>query len=80
VIGARAGGVPDVIAEGRDGLLVDFGDVEALASALERLLEDPGRAEAMGRCGREKVAAHYTWEKIYRKLRGVYKQLLDGPA
>jgi glycosyltransferase involved in cell wall biosynthesis len=34
----------------------------------------------MGRCGREKVAAHYTWEKIYQRLRGVYKQLLDGPA
>jgi glycogen(starch) synthase len=80
VIGARAGGVPDVIAEGRDGLLVDFGDVDALACALERLLEDPGQAEAMGCRGREKVAAHYTWEKIYQKLRGVYRQLLDGPT
>ncbi|MGC9332843.1 MAG: glycosyltransferase family 4 protein [Anaerolineae bacterium] len=76
VIGCRAGGVPDVIDQGVDGLLVDFGDVAALASTIEALLAAPEKRQAMGRAGRAKVKAHYTWEHIYRKLLTVYEELV----
>jgi glycosyltransferase involved in cell wall biosynthesis len=76
VIGARAGGVPDVIDDGEDGLLVDFGDVEGLAQAIEGLLEQPQRARAMGQRGRAKVAARYTWAHVYDRLRTVYERLV----
>jgi glycosyltransferase involved in cell wall biosynthesis len=76
VIGARAGGVPDVINDGEDGLLVDFGDVEALAAAIDALLREPERAQTMGRQGRAKVKARYTWTHIYDRLGAVYTRLV----
>src|SRR3712207_8646872 len=39
VIGARAGGVPEIIDDGVDGYLVEFGDVAALANRIELLLD-----------------------------------------
>lgn len=76
VIGARAGGVPDVIEEGVDGLLVEFGNVAEIAAAIETLLADTGRARAMGERGRAKVQARYTWDHIYDRLRTVCEQLV----
>ncbi len=75
VIGARAGGVPDVIAHGKDGLLVDFGAVDDLAASITALLNDPNWAHALGQRGREKVEAHYTWERICEALHEVYERV-----
>jgi glycosyltransferase involved in cell wall biosynthesis len=72
VVGCRSGGVPDVIEHGRDGLLVPFGSQALLALAIESLLVAPGRRRAMGRCGRAKVEAQYTWDRIYSKLENIY--------
>ena len=76
VIGCRAGGVPDVIDDGQDGALVDYGDVGALSSAIETLLSDPDRRHTMGEQGRAKVEARYTWGRIYRVFLGVCQELL----
>ena len=80
VIGCHAGGVPDVIDDGQDGLLVEFGDQAALAAAIETLLVDPDRRRAMGQRGRAKVEAHYTWDRIYHGLRAVYEELVSPPT
>lgn len=53
VVGARSGGIPDIVDEGRTGLLVDAGDVEALAQAIERVLVEPGLAEQLGSAAHE---------------------------
>jgi glycogen(starch) synthase len=76
VIGCRAGGVPDVIDDGQDGLLVDFRDPAGLAAAIEALLADPDRRQAMGRRGRAKVEAQYTWDGIYDGLLAVYQDVM----
>lgn len=80
VIGARAGGVPDVITDGSDGILVPFGDVPALAGALARLLRDPALARRMGAAGRARVLAHHTWDHVYRRVQAVYAEVLGDPA
>jgi glycogen synthase len=77
VIGARAGGVPDVIADGRDGQLVHFGNVDELAAAIARLLADPALAAAQGQAGRAKVEQQYTWDRIVQLTYNVYTDLLD---
>lgn len=80
VVGARAGAVPAVIEDGVDGLLVPFGDVQALASALAALLGDPERAEALGRAGQRKVRDRFTWEAAEDKINRIYRQVLDRKA
>lgn len=45
----RVGGLPDVVEDGRQGLLVEAGDVDALHQALRRLIADPGLRETLGR-------------------------------
>jgi len=75
VIGARAGGVPAVIADGVDGLLVEFGDVAGLARQMARILDDPAQGRAMGARGREKVLQGMTWEHVYERVDRVYDQL-----
>ncbi len=76
VIGGRAGGVPDVISDGEDGWLVNFGDVRHMAQAIQCLLDDPAQARAMGTRGRAKVEQFYTWDRLYGLLSTVYADLI----
>lgn len=84
VVGARAGGVPAVIRDGQDGLLVPFGDVPALATVIERLLHDRDVAHTLGTAGRERVLRELTWDAAYGRIRALYGHLLqesvDGTA
>ncbi len=77
VIGARAGGVPDVIDDGHDGRLVRFGNVDELATTIAQLLTDPVQAAQLGRAGRAKVEQLYTWDRIYQLTYNIYTELLD---
>jgi glycosyltransferase involved in cell wall biosynthesis len=80
VIGARAGGVPDVIDDGRDGYLVPFGDVARLADAIAALLADPAKAREFGESGHQKTASQYTWESKYASIKAIYQDLSKRPA
>ncbi len=72
VIGARAGGIPGVIAEGQDGLLVTYGDVQELAEAMALLLRDEQLARALGRRGQRKLRTEYSWESVYDRVSAAY--------
>ena len=72
VIGARAGGIPDLVVHEETGLLVPFADVAALAMAIRRLLADSALALRLGSAGHREVLERYTWEHTYRQLLEVY--------
>ena len=78
VIGARAGGIPEVIDDGDNGLLVPFGDAGALAGAMARLLADPDLAQRLGENGRRKTMDSLTWDVKYATVRRVYENLGAG--
>jgi glycogen synthase len=78
VVGARAGGVPDVIDDGVNGLLAPFGDVAAIAGAIGRLLGDRALAQRLGEAGRAKVLRALTWDHIYAQVRAVYAEVAGG--
>ena len=59
------------------GLVVDPLDPQAIADAMQWILDHPAEAEAMGRCGREAVEKHYNWETEAEKLVAIYKKLLS---
>ena len=72
VIGARAGAIPAVVSDGEDGLLVPFGDVEALADAIKTLLQSDELAREMGRHGNSKVVSEEEW---FERVRALYAQV-----
>ena len=75
VIGALAGGVPEVISHGQDGYLVPFGDVARLADCIASLLMDQELAQRLGEAGYRKVLMEHTWDKKYNMISQVYWQL-----
>jgi glycosyltransferase involved in cell wall biosynthesis len=80
VIGARSGAVPSVIADGLDGLLIDYQDDRALARAILDLVRHPERAREMGEAGRTKTLARYTWRRVAERFREIYAAVLTRHA
>ncbi len=76
VIGANAGGIPGVVTDGVDGLVVPFGDVPALASAIRRVLDTLDLADRLGAAGRQNVLTRYTWDRIVARVGDLYGELL----
>lgn len=72
-------GFRDVVAHGREALLVPCGDAEALAGALARLLDDDALRARLGAAGRERALA-YGWRHVTRDVLGLYGRLLDRAA
>lgn len=75
VIGAFAGGVPEVISNGYDGFLVPFGNIYMLAGYTAKLLNDENMCRKMGERGKEKVLKFHTWEQKYRVIKETYELL-----
>jgi glycosyltransferase involved in cell wall biosynthesis len=73
VIGAKVGAIPEVIEEGKDGLLVEFGEVNQLASAIISLLNNPDLCREMGETGRKKVIDRFIWDKNIGRIEDVFK-------
>jgi glycosyltransferase involved in cell wall biosynthesis len=77
VIGAAAGGVQEVIQEGKTGFLIPYGDRELLAIRITQVLDDRALACRMGERGRKKVLDHHTWERVYANVKPVYEAFID---
>jgi glycosyltransferase involved in cell wall biosynthesis len=75
VIAANAWGMRDVVADGKDGLLVPFGDPVSLAGAIGQLINDPARRAALGENGQRKVLRQYTWDRVYARAHALYADL-----
>ncbi len=72
-VGARAGGVPDVILDGETGLLVPPGDPDALAAALARLHDDPALRRRLGEAARTRAYAEFTEERMADRYASLFK-------
>ncbi|GIW10322.1 MAG: glycosyl transferase family 1 [Dehalococcoidia bacterium] len=74
-VGARAGGVAEVIEDGVTGRLVPFGDVPALAAAIRQLCQDRVLARQLAARGREKALRDYTWAQVVARVAAVYQEV-----
>jgi len=75
---SRAGAIPEVV--GPDGLCADLvtpGDVGELVHALDALLEDPDRRERMGRAGRERALAEFSWRAVAEATVTAYQHAIN---
>ena len=79
VVATRVGGVPDIVSDGRDGVLVEPGDPGALAAAVAGLLADPERAAKLGAAARGRVA-EMSPERVAERMDAIYREVLAGAA
>ncbi|MET9044432.1 glycogen synthase [Streptomyces sp. NPDC004362] len=79
VVASRTGGIPEVVDDGRTGLLVDVDDdfEEHLARALDSVLADPVAAERLGEAGRERAVKQFGWDTVARRTVRLYEELLE---
>lgn len=71
-------GVPAVSLDGVTGVTVAPGDPDALAAAINGLLDDPARAARLGEAGRRRVAEHYSLESMTERTLALYGRVLAG--
>ena len=79
VVASNIPGYRSVLTDGREGLLVERGDVSGLASALIRLLRDPDLRARMSAQGRE-TARCFAWERIAARVLDYYNELIEERA
>ncbi len=77
VVSTRVGGIPEIVEDGRSGLLVPPDDPAALAAAIRRLRRDPAEARRLGRAGRERARTHFTWSGAAERFEALYRTLLS---
>jgi glycosyltransferase involved in cell wall biosynthesis len=75
VIASNVGGIPEIIINGKNGLLVPPSDVEALAQSVNYLLNNPETAKTIGQKGREIVLQRYSFEKVAEKCSEIYRKI-----
>jgi glycosyltransferase involved in cell wall biosynthesis len=80
VIATRVGGNPEVIEDGVTGLLVPPRDSAALASAMDRLLEDESLALVLGQAGLRRVSELFSLEGSVHETEHLYQRLVDAKA
>jgi glycosyltransferase involved in cell wall biosynthesis len=80
LVGAAAGGIPEVIQHGVNGLLCPPGDAEGAASCLLDVLGDADRARAMGEAGRQRYLQAFTLERMLRRIQELYANSMAPTA
>jgi glycosyltransferase involved in cell wall biosynthesis len=81
VVASAVGGLPEIVEDGRTGLVVATGDAGALAAALVDLASDPARAAAMGAAGRERAVTAFTQARCTDRTDALYRAALaEAPA
>jgi starch synthase len=79
VVASAVGGIPEVVEDGRTGLLVPADDDAALATALNSLVADPARATEFGARGRARAVAEFSWDSIAAQTAELYASLAARP-
>jgi glycosyltransferase involved in cell wall biosynthesis len=73
VIVSAVGGLPEIVADGETGVVVEPGDAEALAEAIVALAGDLEKAAAMGRAGRARALAEFPPERSAERIEELYR-------
>jgi phosphatidylinositol alpha-1,6-mannosyltransferase len=75
-IGGKSGGVPEAVADGETGILVDGSRVDEIVSAIATLAATPALRERMGRAGRVRVLRAFTWDHAAARLGDLQRHLV----
>ncbi len=76
VVTTGVSGIPELVTDGENGLLVPPGDVHALADAMASLMDDPGRCRTLGRAARARIDEAFRLDKNVAELRHLIERVL----
>jgi glycosyltransferase involved in cell wall biosynthesis len=76
VVGTKVGGIPEIVEDGKTGLLVEPGDSRALANAILELLSNEDLRRKMGKIGRKQVES-FSWDNIVANLLRLYRDMVE---
>ncbi len=79
LVSTDAGALPEVVGS-KAGLRVRAGDVGELTAALQLVLDSPSFADQLGRAGRRRVLASYTWRSAAERTAEWYREVLERKA
>jgi len=78
VVATRVGAVPEVIENNISGLLVEPDNPQVLVDAVDSLLADPAKKQALAEGGFRRVQEHFSAENMARQTEAVYREILHG--
>jgi glycosyltransferase involved in cell wall biosynthesis len=78
IVATHVGGIPEIVEDGIDGVLVPPANSKALAGAIVSLLGDSERRRRLANAGRERVAERFSFEKMMRAYEQVYERLFEA--
>jgi len=76
VVASRVGGIPEVVEDGKAGLLVPPKSPVELAAAIGRIWSDRELARRLGEYGRETVVPKFRWDALVDRLDAIYREVL----
>lgn len=79
VVGTTAGGLPEVVIDGKSGLLVAPEDARALAASISVLLRDESARQRMGAAARQRAKEMFGWQRYLDATEALYEKLVAGP-
>jgi glycosyltransferase involved in cell wall biosynthesis len=80
VVATRVGGIPEMVEDGVNGLLVPPRDPLALAEALIALIHRPDERKRMGQAGRNRMLEMFSAESMVSATEAVYRKILESKA
>ena len=75
VVASRVGGIPEVVDDGKAGILVPPKSPKELADALGRLWADRELARRLGEYGRDQVVPRFSWDALADRLDAIYREV-----
>ncbi|MCU0638963.1 MAG: glycosyltransferase [Candidatus Krumholzibacteria bacterium] len=78
VVSTRVGSIPEMMEDGREGILIESGDVEALARSLQSLKKDPGLRMALGENARKRVEKDFSESGMLKAYAELFSRIAEG--
>jgi glycosyltransferase involved in cell wall biosynthesis len=75
IIGTRVAGIPEVVIDGRTGLIIESESPQAIADGIVTLLDDPSLAIALGKAARVHALESFTMDRCVNSYDALYRQL-----
>lgn len=79
VVATKVGGIPEVVRDGQNGILIDKKNVTSIEHSIEKLIENKSMCKKMGERGRITIEEKFSWDNSAKKLIRIYNNIIMGP-